>query len=321
MKQRSVGRSGLQVSAIGLGCNNFGGRIGLEDARKVVHAALDAGITLFDTADVYGALGIGTATSYKGASEDLLGQILGPNRREIVLATKFAMPMNDAGTSSGASRRYIMRAVEDSLTRLKTDWIDLYQQHSFDPKTPLEESMRAMDDLVRAGKVRYIGCSNFAAWQVADAMWTADDGGLTPFVSCQDELSLLVRKADAELLPAMERFGLGLLPYFPLASGLLTGKYRRNATMPEGARLTNTQRLADRYLTDRHWPVVEKLADFCAARGHTMVELAFSWLLSRGVTASVIAGATRVEQVQQNATAGDWVLSPEDLAEIDTLTA
>ena len=321
MKQRNVGRSGLQVSAIGLGCNNFGGRIGLEDARKVVHAALDSGITLFDTADVYGALGIGTATSYKGASEDLLGQILGPNRRKIVLATKFAMPMNDAGTSSGASRRYIMRAVEDSLTRLKTDWIDLYQQHSFDPKTPIEESLRAMDDLVRAGKVRYIGCSNFAAWQVADAMWTADDRGLTPFVSCQDELSLLVRKADAELLPAMERFGLGLLPYFPLASGLLTGKYRRNATMPEGARLTNTQRLADRYLTDRHWPVVEKLADFCAARGHTMVELAFSWLLSRGVTASVIAGATRVEQVQQNATAGDWVLSAEDLAEIDTLTA
>ena len=321
MEQRYLGTSGLRVSAIGLGCNNFGGRIGLEDARKVVHAALDSGITLFDTADVYGALGIGTATSYKGASEDLLGQILGPNRREIVLATKFAMPMNDAGTSSGASRRYIMRAVEDSLTRLKTDWIDLYQQHSFDPKTPIEESLRAMDDLVRAGKVRYVGCSNFAAWQVADAMWTADDRGLTPFVSCQDELSLLVRKADAELLPAMERFGLGLLPYFPLASGLLTGKYRRNATMPEGARLTNTQRLADRYLTDRHWPVVEKLADFCAARGHTMVELAFSWLLSRGVTASVIAGATRVEQVQQNATAGDWVLSAEDLAEIDTLTA
>jgi aryl-alcohol dehydrogenase-like predicted oxidoreductase len=287
----------------------------------VVHAALDAGITLFDTADVYGALGIGTATSYKGASEEILGEILGPNRREIVLASKFAMPMDDAGKRSGASRRYIMRAVEDSLTRLKTDWIDLYQQHSFDPRTPIEESLHAMDDLVRAGKVRYIGCSNFAAWQVADAMWTADDRGLTPFVSCQDELSLLVRKADAELLPAMERFGLGLLPYFPLASGLLTGKYRRNATMPEGARLTNTQRLADRYLTDRHWPVVEKLADFCAARGHTMVELAFSWLLSRGVTASVIAGATRVEQVQQNATAGDWVLTKEDQAEIDTLTA
>ncbi len=321
MQQRTVGRSGLQVSSIGLGCNNFGGRIGLEDARKVVHAALDAGITLFDTADVYGALGIGTATSYKGASEEILGEILGPNRREIVLATKFAMPMDDTGKRSGASRRYIMRTVEDSLVRLKTDWIDLYQQHSFDPKTPIEESLRAMDDLVRAGKVRYIGCSNFAAWQVADAMWTANDRSLTPFVSCQDELSLLVRKADAELLPAMERFGLGLLPYFPLASGLLTGKYRRNATMPEGARLTNTQRLADRYLTDRHWPVVEKLADFCAARGHTMVELAFSWLLSRGVVASVIAGATRVEQVQQNAAAGDWVMSAEELAEIDAITA
>ncbi len=320
MQQRRVGRSGLQVSAIGLGCNNFGGRIGLEQAREVVHAALDAGITLFDTADVYGALGIGTATSYKGASEEILGQILGPKRQDIVLATKFAMAMDEGGQRVGASRRYIMRAVEDSLRRLQTDWIDLYQQHSPDAKTPIEETLHALDDLVRSGKVRYVGCSNFAAWQVADAMWTADDRHLTPFISCQDELSLLVRKADAELLPAMERFGLGLLPYFPLASGLLTGKYRRNATMPEGARLTNTQRLADKYLTDRHWPVVEKLEDFCAARGHTMVELAFSWLLSRGVTASVIAGATQVDQVRQNATAGGWALTSEDLAELDTIT-
>ena len=321
MQQRTVGRSGLLVSSIGLGCNNFGGRIGLEEARAVVHAALDAGITLFDTADVYGALGIGTATSYKGASEEILGTILGPKRKEVVVATKFAMPMNEAGTKSGASRRYIMQAVEDSLARLKTDWIDLYQQHSFDPKTPIEETLRALDDLVRQGKVRYVGCSNFAAWQVADAMWTAHDRHLSPFVSCQDELSLLVRKADAELLPVMERFGLGLLPYFPLASGLLTGKYRRNATMPQGTRLANTQRLADRYLTDSNWPKVEKLEDFCAGRGHSMVELAFSWLLSRGVTASVIAGATKVEQVRQNAAAGGWVLSAEDLAELDTITA
>ena len=321
MQQRGVGRSGLQVSAIGLGCNNFGGRIGLEGAREVVHAALDAGITLFDTADVYGALGIGTATSYKGASEEILGEILGPKRQDVVIATKFGMAMDESGQRVGAARRYIMRAVEDSLRRLNTDWIDLYQQHAPDAKTPIEESLRAMDDLVRSGKVRYVGCSNFLAWQVADAMWTADRRNLTPFISCQDELSLLVRKADAELLPAMERFGLGLLPYFPLASGLLTGKYRRNATMPEGARLTNTQRLADRYLTERHWPVVEKLEDFCAARGHTMVELAFSWLLSRGVTASVIAGATRVEQVRQNAAAGDWVLTAEELAEVDAITA
>ena len=207
------------------------------------------------------------------------------------------------------------------MRRLRTDWIDLYQQHRFDPRTPLEESLSALDDLVRAGKVRYVGCSNFAAWQVADAMWTAHDRHLTPFISCQDELSLLVRDADKELLPAAERFGLGLLPYFPLASGMLTGKYQRNAVMPEGARLTSTQRLADRYLTDAHWPKVEKLADFCAARGHTMVELAFSWLLARSPVASVIAGATKVEQVTQNAAAGDWKMTANELAEIDAITA
>jgi aryl-alcohol dehydrogenase-like predicted oxidoreductase len=321
MEQRNLGRSGLRVSTIGLGCNNFGGRVDLEASRRVVHAALDAGITLFDTADVYGALGTGAATGHRGASEEILGEILGTNRREIVLASKFGMPMDDEGRKVGASRRYIVRAVEDSLTRLKTDWIDLYQQHRFDPLTPIEESLRALDDLVRAGKVRYIGCSNFAAWQVADAMWTAKDCGLNPFVSCQDELSLLVRDADRELLPAMEHFGLGLLPYFPLASGLLTGKYQRNATLPAGARLTTTQRLADRYLTETHWPVVEKLADFCAARGRSMVQLAFSWLLARGPVASVIAGATKAEQVAENAKAGDWTLSAAELAEIDAITA
>lgn len=319
MDHRTLGRSGLTVSTIGLGCNNFGGRLDLAASRPVIHAALDAGITLFDTADVYGAQGI--PSSHKGASEEILGEVLGARRRDIVLATKFAMPMDDAGQLAGASRRYIVRAVEDSLRRLRTDWIDLYQQHRFDPKTPLEESLRALDDLVRAGKVRYIGCSNFAAWQVADAMWTAKGRHLTPFISCQDELSLLVRDADKELLPAAEQFGLGLLPYFPLASGLLTGKYQRNAVMPEGARLTSTQRLAERYLTDAHWPRVEKLADFCAARGHTMVELAFSWLLARGPVASVIAGATKAEQVAQNVAAGGWKLTSEELAEIDAITA
>ncbi len=319
MDYRTLGRSGLQVSTIGLGCNNFGGRIDLEASRRVIHAALDAGITLFDTADVYGALGIGT--SHKGASEEILGAVLGPRRQDIVLATKFAMPMDEAGRKSGASRRYIMRAVEDSLTRLRTDWIDLYQQHQFDATTPLEESMGALDDLVRAGKVRYVGCSNFAAWQVADAMWTARDRHLSPFISCQDELSLLVRGAEKELLPAAEHFGLGLLPYFPLASGLLTGKYQRNAVMPEGARLTSTQRLADRYLTDAHWPRVEKFADFCAARGHTMLELAFSWLLARSPVASVIAGATRPEQVAENTAAGRWALTADELAEIDAIAA
>ena len=321
MESRNLGRSGLQVSAVGLGCNNFGGRIDLEQSRRVVHAALDAGITLFDTADVYGGLGVGTGTSHKGASEEILGAILGPNRREVVVASKFGMPMDDSGRRAGASRRWIVQAVEDSLTRLRTGWIDLYQQHAFDSKTPLEESMAALDDLVRAGKVRYVGCSNFAAWQVTDAMWTAKSAGSTPFVSCQDEYSMLVRKAEPELLPAMQRFGLGLLPYFPLASGMLTGKYRRNATMPEGARLTDTQRLADRYLTDTHWPKVEKLGDFCAARDCSMVELAFSWLLSHATVSSVIAGATKVEQVQQNAAASGWKLTAEDLAELDKITA
>jgi aryl-alcohol dehydrogenase-like predicted oxidoreductase len=250
----------------------------------------------------------------------LLGQILGPRRQDIVLATKFGMPMDNEGRRVGASRRYIVRAVEDSLTRLRTTWIDLYQQHQFDPATPIEETLHALDDLVRSGKVRYIGCSNFAAWQVADAVWTARDAHLTPFISCQDELSLLVRGAERALLPAANHFGLGLLPYFPLASGLLTGKYQRNTVLPEGARLTETQRLADRYLTEANWPVVEKLADFATSRGHSLLDLAFSWLLAHAPVASVIAGATRPEQVALNAAAGSWVLTAEEQAAINAIT-
>ena len=314
MELRNLGRSGLRVSSIGLGCNNFGARIPLDAARAVVHAALDVGITLFDTADVYGE---------RGGSEEALGQLLGPRRHDIVLASKCAMPMSDDDAPGlerrGASRRYIVQAVEASLKRLRTDWLDLYQIHRPDPLTPIEETLHALDDLVRSGKVRYVGCSNFAPWQVADAQWTARTAGTTPFVSCQDELSLVVRGAERELLPAMQHFGLGLLPYFPLASGLLTGKYRRNVSLPEGTRLANTQRLADRYLTDTNWPVVEQLQDFCDRHERTMVELAFSWLLSRPTVASVIAGATRPEQVVQNAAAGQWHLTAEQLTELDTL--
>jgi aryl-alcohol dehydrogenase-like predicted oxidoreductase len=311
-----LGRSGLRVSTIGLGCNNFGGRIGLEASRAVIHAAFDAGITLFDTADIYGSQGDG----HHGASEEILGQTLGARRNDIVLATKFGMQMGNEDKKSGASRRYIVRAVEDSLTRLRTTWIDLYQQHQFDPATPIDETLHALDDLVRAGKVRYIGCSNFASWQVADAAWTARGSHLTPFISCQDELSLLVRGIEREVLPAATHFGLGMLPYFPLASGLLTGKYQRNTTLPEGARLTNTQRLADRYLTDANWPAVEKLTDFAASQGHSLVELAFSWLLSHAPVASVIAGATKPEQVAVNVAAGSWILTPEDHTAIDAIT-
>ncbi len=311
MELRNLGRSGLRVSAIGLGCNNFGGRIDLEASRKVVHKALDLGITFFDTADVYGG---------RGGSETCLGRILGERRKEIVLASKFGLPMDDAGTLKGGSRHYIMRAVEASLRRLDTDWLDLYQLHQPDPLTPIEETLRALDDLVRAGKVRYIGCSNLPGWQVVEAEWTARAGGLNAFVSCQDEFSLVVRHIEAELVPAIVRYGLGLLPYFPLASGLLTGKYRAGAALPEGTRLANTERLQHRFLTDANWPRVEKLQAFAAARGKTLLELAFSWLLARPAVASVIAGATAPEQVAQNAAAGGWALSTGEIEEIDRLT-
>src|SRR5262249_34447648 len=234
---RNLGKSGLQVSLVGLGCNNFGGRIDLAATRKVVHRALDLGITLFDTADIYGE---------RGRSEEYLGECLGDRRKEIVLATKFGMPMDDAGIRKGASRRYILSGVEASLKRLKTDWIDLYQLHQPDPLTPIEETLRALDDLIRHSKVRYMGWSNLAPGPVVEALWMADRALLNRFVSCQDEYGLVVREPERELIPAIDRFGLGLLPYFPLASGLLTGKYRRNAPMPDGARLTGTKRLAER---------------------------------------------------------------------------
>jgi aryl-alcohol dehydrogenase-like predicted oxidoreductase len=232
------------------------------------------------------------------------------------------MPMDDVGVKVGGSRRYIMQAVEDSLRRLRTDWFDLYQIHAPDPRTPIEETLRALDDLIHQGKVRYIGCSNFPAWQVVEAQWTAKANNLHAFVSCQDEYSLLVRQTvEPQLKPAMLKYGMGLLPFFPLASGLLTGKYRRNATLPAGTRLASTQRLADRYLTERNWPIAEKLADFAQQHGHTLLELAFSWLLAQAPVASVIAGATRPEQLEQNVKAGAWKLSPEELAEIDSITA
>lgn len=312
MDERNLGQSGLRVSAIGLGCNNFGGRIGLEESRAVIDAAIDHGITLFDTADVYGE---------RGGSETVLGEVLGARRRDIVLATKFGMPMDERERLRGASRRYIVAAAEASLQRLRTDWIDLYQQHRPDPLTPVEETLRALEDLQRAGKIRYYGCSNFPAWQVAEAVFTARQAGVSGFVSCQDEVSLVARQHEAELMPAMRKFGLGLLPYFPLASGLLTGKYKRNNPMPADARLTKTQRLADRYLTDGNWALAERLGDYAESRGHTLLELAFGWLLAKAPVASVIAGATKPEQIEANVQAGGWVLTAEEVAAVDGMAA
>jgi aryl-alcohol dehydrogenase-like predicted oxidoreductase len=311
MQIRNLGRSGLRVSAVGLGCNNFGQRIDLEASRKVIYKAIDLGITLFDTADIYSGM---------GGSETVLGEVLGDRRKDIVLATKFSKAMSDDGTKQGASRRYIMSAVEASLKRLKTDYIDLYQQHDYDTLTPIDETLRALDDLIRQGKVRYIGNSNFPAWRIAEAEHVARAMNVSHFVSCQDEYSLVVRDVEKDLLPCAQAYNLGLLPFFPLASGLLTGKYRRGEAAPDDTRFGKVPRLRDRYVTPHNEEIVEKLQAFAQARGHTMLELAFSWLAARPQVASVIAGATRVEQVEQNVRAISWSLSAEDMAEIDKIT-
>jgi aryl-alcohol dehydrogenase-like predicted oxidoreductase len=310
MQQRNLGRSGLLVSTVGLGCNNFGARCDLEATRKVVHKALDAGITLFDTADRYG----------EGLSERYLGEALGVRRKEVVLATKFGLQLDPAGRLKGASRRYVMTAVEASLKRLGTDWIDLYQLHMPDPLTPIEETLRALDDLVRQGKVRYVGCSNLPAWQVVEAEWTARHHGLTRFISCQDEYSLVVRRLETDLAPVLASYGLGLLPYFPLAGGLLSGKYRSDAPAPEDGRLTHGPAIYDRFRAGPLFDTAQRLRGFASERGHTLLELAFSWLAARPGVASVIAGATTPEQVEQNARAVDWSLNTEDLVEIDRLS-
>jgi len=311
MQIRNLGGSGLRVSAVGLGCNNFGQRVDLEGSRKVIHKALDLGITLFDTADIY---------SNMGGSETVLGAVLGDRRKDIVLATKYSKPMADDGTKQGASRRYIVNAVEASLTRLKTDYIDLYQQHDYDPLTPIEETLRALDDLVREGKVRYIGNSNFPAWRIAEAEYVARAMNVNRFVSCQDEYSLVVRDIERDLLPTALEYKLGLLPFFPLASGLLTGKYKKGEAAPSDTRFGKVARLRDRYVTPKNEEIVEKLQAFAQARGHTMLELAFSWLAARPQVASVIAGATRVEQVEQNVKAIAWNMTAAETTEIDKIT-
>jgi len=311
MKTRKLGASPLDVSVVGLGCNNFG-VLDLEASRRVVDRALALGITFFDTADIYGN---------RGGSEEQLGEILGARRKSIVLATKFGMAMDDDAGKARASRRYIMEAAEASLKRLRTDWIDLYQLHTPDQKTPIEETLGALDELVRAGKVRAIGCSNMPAAQLNEAREVSQKNGWAAFVTAQDEYSLLVRGVERELLPTLAAHGMSLLPYFPLASGLLTGKYQHGRDIPADTRFGRMGRFGERYMTEENWLIVEKLTAFCAARGRTLLELAFSWLLAQPRLASVIAGATRPEQVEQNVNAAGWELTAEDIAEIDRLTA
>ena len=311
MTYRQLGHSGLTVSTVGIGCNNFGARMADEDVPAVVHAAIDAGITLFDTADVYGQ---------RGGSETLLGRALRGRRDQVVLATKFGADMGGANGPDGGvrgSRRYIRIAVEASLRRLGTDWIDLYQMHTPDPLTPIEETLAALSELVAEGKVRYLGSSNFAGWQVVDADWTAHTGNLEGFVSAQNEYSWLSRGIEAELVPALQHTGQSLLPYFPLASGLLTGKYRRGEAAPPGSRLAaNAARLAA-----ADFDVIEAVADFADARGVGMLQVALGGLVAMPTVGSVIAGATSVEQVHANVGAGLWQPSAEDLDELRRITA
>ncbi|MBV1853059.1 aldo/keto reductase [Catellatospora tritici] len=315
MRYRPLGNSGLTVSAVGLGCNNFGWRLDLDGTRAVVDAALDAGITFFDTADIYGR---GTAV---GASESMLGEVLKGRRDQVVLATKFGHQAIDLGYGPAAGakggRAYIRRAVEDSLRRLGTDHIDLYQIHTPDPATPIGETLAALHELVLAGKVRYIGCSQFAGWQIADAVRVAQQLNTTAFISAQNHWSLLERGIEAEVVPAARHYDLGVLPFFPLANGLLTGKVRRGQDAPDTSRLAKD---SAGFITEARLDTVEALAGWAEQRGHSLLQTAIGWLAAQPGCGSVIAGATSPEQVRANAAAADWAPSPDELAELDKLS-
>jgi aryl-alcohol dehydrogenase-like predicted oxidoreductase len=305
-----LGDSGLKVSVVGLGCNNFGRRLAEGGAIEVVASALDAGITLFDTADIYS----------EGQSEEILGKALRGRREHAIIATKFGGQMGTSPFQRGASRRWLRIAVEASLRRLGTDWIDVYQLHFPDDGTPIAETLQTLDDLVHEGKVRYLGSSNFAAWQVDDAEWTAQTKHLARFVSAQNEYNLLQRAVEAELTSACVRYGVGIIPYSPLASGLLTGKFRRGEPPPPDTRIGKNPQLAQRWLTDRNFDVIESLQQFAEQRSLSLLDVAIGGLAAQPQVASVIAGAMTPQQVLANVRAGQWRPSVEDLAELDRIT-
>ena len=312
MEYKRLGQSGLKVSLVGLGCNNFGRRCDEDATTAIVHAALDQGINFFDTADIYGGA---------GQSEQLLGKaIKGLDRSQLIVATKFANPMGEGPLHRGANRGYIVKAVEDSLRRLDTDYIDLYQQHVPDAGTPIEETIRALDDLIRLGKVRYIGNSNFTGWQIADADWTAKSLGLNSFSSAQNLYNLLDQRVSREVIPACGRFQVGLLPYFPLASGMLTGKYLRGEAPAKGTRLASMGARGQAALTDAAFDRFDQYHKYAQDAGRGILELAMSWLARQSVVSSVIAGATSALQVKQNVEAAQWSLSDSDLSDIGKLS-
>ena len=309
MEYRSIGKSGLKVSEIGLGTNSFGNRADEQTSISVIEHALELGINLIDTAEMYA----------QGRSEEIVGKALKGKRSQVIIATKFGYPTSIGPRERGGSRNYIMKAVEHSLKSLNTEYIDLYYFHYPDPETPIEETLRAMDDLVRSGKVRYIGCSNFAAWQLCEALWTSKLHDLEPFIAVQSRYNLLDRNIEREVVPCCQAYGVGVVPWGPLASGFLTGRFRRGEKIPEEARLANPPAIYQDVLSDTNFDKLARLGDFAEERGHSVGELAIAWLLSHSWLSSVITGATRIEQLSQNVATTDWKLTAEDTAQLDAL--
>jgi len=310
MEYRRLGNSGLKVSEISLGGNVFGRWADEQTSINIINQAFDMGINYIDTADMYG----------QGRSEELVGKAIKSKRSQSIIATKFGFPMGDGPNKSGASRYYIMKAVDASLRRLQTDYIDLYQVHLPDPTTPIEETLRALDDLVRAGKVRYIGCSNFAAWQLCEALWISKVNNLQSFVTVQPRYNLLERQIETELVPCCQAYNIGVIPWGPLVGGFLTGKYRKGQEAPAGMRLSEPYPLYDNIFTEANWNKLDKLETFATERGHKVGELAIAWLLAKPWISTVIVGARNLEQVSANVTATEWKLTAEEAAAVDAIS-
>lgn len=312
MEYRKLGNSDLEVSEVSLGANNFGWRVDEQTSISIISCALDLGINFIDTADWYGQ---------RGRSEEFVGKGVKNKRSQVIIATKFGQPMGDSPNERGGSRHHIMQAVDASLRRLNTDYIDLYQIHIPDPTTPIEETLQALDELVQGGKVRYIGCSNFAGWQLCEALWTSKVNNLASFVTVQSGYSLLDRAIEQELVPCCQAYGIGVIPWGPLAGGILTGKYHRVKTAPPGSRIADPYGLPYRQIfTDATFDKLDKLKAFAAKRGHSMTELAIAWLLSHSWLSTVITGATKIEQITANVAAAGWKLTPEEVSQLDQLS-
>lgn len=310
MKYRSLGSSGLKVSAIGLGTNNFGWRTDEVGSASIINQAIDLGINFIDTANIYG----------RGRSEEFIGKAIKEKRSQVIIATKFGYTTGDNPNEKGGSRYHILNAIDASLRRLQTDYVDLYQIHVADPTTPIEETLNALNNLVQTGKVRYIGCSNYSAWQLCEALWTSKLNHFTPFITVQPRYNLLERQAESELIPCCQKYGIGVIPWGPLVGGFLTGKYQKEREAPPDSRFSKPMPLYDQIMTTENWAKLERLTAFAEERDHTILELALAWLLAKPWISVVIPGAREKNQLKANARASDWELTPEEIIEIDNIS-